>query len=77
MKIEEQKKALVDKWDNLNLYDCLMQELFAALEMIGTMQRSIIDLQNRVRHLEYMSCPIQKADEIKLNSKLNLQKEKP
>ena len=55
MGIDELRKQLIKKWDNLNLYDCLLQEVFELKELSAEQQLVILDLQNKVKMLEYMS----------------------
>ena len=76
MNLEEQKRAMMEKWDNLNLYDCLLQEVFDLLEINLQAQRTILDLQNRVRRLEYMATPEQKIAADKVQSHLDALKDK-
>lgn len=76
MEINEQKKALLEKWDNLNLIDCLLQEVFDLLEFTLQTQRSMLDLQNRVRRLEYMATPEQKIAADAIQSHLEALKNK-
>lgn len=63
MDIKERKVNLIEKWGNLDLYECLLSEVLEMQEKEAERLKVVIDLTNRLRHLEFMSCPIQNADE--------------
>ena len=55
MDIMNMRETLIEKWDSLNLYDCLLQEVFELRGIVSAQQLTILDLQNKVKMLEYMS----------------------
>ena len=56
-------KSLLEKWDTRNMEDCLVQEVYELRETHAETLKLVVDLLNRVRHLEYQACPIQNAGE--------------
>lgn len=55
MEILEMKASLLEKHDRDCVEDALVDEIFNLLQMLSTVQRKSLDLENRVRFLEYMN----------------------
>lgn len=57
MEIQEMKTSLLKKHDKQFLDDALVCEIFSLLRMLCTVQDKCVDLENRVRYLEFMNPP--------------------
>lgn len=55
MEILEMKASLLKKHDKQFLDDALVCEIFSLLRMLSTVQDKCVDLENRVRYLEFLN----------------------
>ncbi|MBA7496971.1 hypothetical protein ES702_07580 [subsurface metagenome] len=57
MEILEMKASLLEKHNKQFLDDALVAEIFSLLRILITVQEKCVDLENRVRYLEFMNPP--------------------
>lgn len=62
MDVLENHKLLIERWGTPCMEDCLVQEVYELQAKNVKLFELVLDLQNRVRHLEFQACPIQNAD---------------
>ena len=77
MDIYGMHKSLLEKWRTQNMEDCLVCEIYELQAANARLIEKVLDLSNRLRHFEYMSCPIQNADMEEVVKDLKPFKNKP